>query len=126
MHTVLTTMRNWIHTAHFNARARQAGFVDFERAIRECYAQGQSIQQIAAILDMDDSCVWHHLVRMQIARRPRGGWQKNRPQLIVMYQGREWTTSELARELGTYRERLLNWLYAGRLPGASYEKRIVT
>lgn len=102
------------------------GFSDFEQAIIGLYAQGWSISQIAGALGMDDSNVLSHMRRLQVASRPRGGWHKTRPQLIVTYCGREWTTSELARELGTYRERLLNWLYAGRLPGASYEKRIAT
>lgn len=118
-------MRNWIHTIVFNARARDLNYADFEQAICGLYAQGLGILPIAETLGMTDKTVLRHLKRLQVPRRSRGGWSKTRPQLIISYQGRDWTTSQLAREMGTYREMILRRLYTGRLPGATYRKEIV-
>ena len=43
-------MRNWIHTAHFNARAKRMGYADYEQAISDLYARGWSTSQIAGAL----------------------------------------------------------------------------
>lgn len=119
-------MKDWIHTRHFNAQAQRLGYPDFLTALPQLYQHGKTIKESAALLGMDEITALTYLKHLDIPRRPKGGWRGNRPQIVIEYQGKIWTCSELARALGTSREVMYHKVCTGKLPGARYEKRIAT
>lgn len=119
-------IHNTIHTRHFNAQAQRLGYPDFLTALPLIYNTGKTLKETAALLGMDEITVLTYLQKIGIPRRPQGGWRGNRPQIVIEYQGKTWTTSELGRAMGTSREVMYHKICTGKLPGARYEKRIAT